>query len=66
MGKNKEVARRIVSGYLNSLNGFSFEERVAELALITNDDERLLEHVNMMLEYLQAAKKELENDRQTH
>ena len=64
--KNKEIARHLVTGYLHGLTNCSFEEKLGELALVCNSDERLLEHINMMLDILQKAKKEIENDKGTH
>ena len=62
MSNNPSVrmARTIVLGYLNKSQALSFEEKLAELSLVNTEDERLLEHIDVMLHILNEAKKVLE------
>ena len=56
---NIEIARKIVLGYINYC-GLDLEEKLVEIATISEDDTYLLEHINIMLEILSKAKEELE------
>ena len=56
---NIEIARKIVLGYINYC-GLDLEEKLVEIATISEDNARLLEHINIMLEILGKAKEELE------
>ena len=57
---NKEVARKIVLGYINGCYNLSFEDKLVEIASVTEDDGVLLEHITIMIEVLEKAKKEIE------
>lgn len=57
--ENTTIARKIVLGYINSV-GLDFEDKLIEIANVNTSDEYLLEHINIMLEVLNKAKKELE------
>lgn len=56
--ENTTIARKIVLGYINSV-GLDFEDKLIEIANVNTSDEYLLEHINIMLEVLNKAKKEL-------
>lgn len=60
--KNKEIARKIAVGMINQSN-VSFEEKLVELANVNVSDEILLEHIDIMIEILEAAKKEIEENK---
>lgn len=60
---DKNIARKIVLGYLNSTVSLEHVEHIAEIALVNTDDEVLLEHINHMLGVLERAKKEIEKER---
>lgn len=61
MMENVKIARKIILGYLNYIP-MEMEDKLAEIATVNVDDEYLLEHINMILEVLNKAKKELEVD----
>ena len=56
---NKEKARRLVTACIDVTYG-TYVEHLAEIALVNDDDDRLLEHINVILEIMEAAKKEIE------
>ena len=56
----KDRARQIVLEHVNAFREITFEERLQEIALVTNSDAYLLEHINAILEVMEAAKKEIE------
>ena len=57
---NKKIARKIVLGYINGCYNLSFEDKLVEIASVNEDDDVLLEHINIMIEILEKAKKEIE------
>lgn len=61
---SKDVARGIVSGYLHTSWALDFEERLVEIAAINEDDERLLEHIDIMIDILGKAKEEIEKEKE--
>lgn len=61
--KNRDIARKIVSGFIKTTTSFSFEEQLIELASVNDSDEVLLEHIDIMIEILEAAKKEIEENK---
>lgn len=58
---NIRIAREIVLGYLNRAR-LSHDEKIIEIASVSDDDKYLLEHINVMIEVLNKAKKELEEN----
>lgn len=60
--KNRDIARKIAVGMINQSN-VSFEEKLVELANVNASDEILLEHIDIMIEILEAAKKEIEENK---
>lgn len=60
---DKNVARRIVVGYLNSVTRFEYVDRIAEITLVNTDDDVLLEHIKCMISVLNKAKKEIESEK---
>ena len=55
---NKEIARRIVTGYINSIP-MDFNEKVMEVSAVNHSDEALLEHINLMIDVLEKDRKEI-------
>lgn len=60
--KNKKIAKRMIAAYINNAP-IGFEERITEIALLTEDDERLLDHINEAIDIFTKAKKEIEDER---
>ena len=60
---DKNIAKKIVLSYLNSVMSLEHVEHIAEIALVNTDDEVLLEHINHMLGVLEKAKKEIESEK---
>lgn len=60
---NKEIARRIICGYLNNAAALSFEDRVIEISSVNESDDVLLEHINIMIDVLGKAKEEIEKEK---
>ena len=60
--ENRDIARKIAVGMINQSN-VSFEEKLVELANVNASDEILLEHIDIMIEILEAAKKEIEENK---
>ena len=61
---SKEMARRIVVGYLNGISSLGFEERVIEISSVNESDDVLLEHINIMIDVLGKAKEEIEKEKE--
>lgn len=57
----KEVVRGLIVTYFNGIKDLS-SEGAYEVYRIKNDDKALLEHINVWLEMLSEAKKELEGE----
>lgn len=55
---NKEIARRIVTGYINSIP-MDFNEKVMEISAVNHSDDTLLEHINIMIKVLEDTRKEI-------
>lgn len=55
---NKYIARKIVTGYINS-TALDFDEKLVELAAVNGSDDTLLEYINVMLKILKDARKEI-------
>ena len=60
--KNKKIAKRMITSYINNAP-VSFEEKAAEITILADDDERLLEHINEVIDIFTKAKKEIEDER---
>lgn len=58
---NKEIARNIILGFISRTN-LSYEEKIIEMADVTSDDKKLLEHINLAIEVLLKAKEEINNE----
>jgi len=58
----KERAKELIVSLLTYGNILPFEESLAEVLIIKEDDERLLEHINGLIELLEKAKKEIEDE----
>lgn len=56
--KNRDIARKIVTGYINS-TALDFDEKLIELAAINGSDDVLLEHIDVMIALLVEARKEI-------
>lgn len=59
---NKEIAKRMITAYINN-SPIGFEERLAEIAILADNDERLLEHIEEVIDIFTKAKKEIEDER---
>lgn len=56
-----EKARQIAMAYVKALD-MDLESRLGELSLLMTDDERLIEHIEIILEILDSTRKELRKE----